>query len=106
MSASAALTARLLSIMEDSRDDPSITGACVSLDWTEFDLLIAALSRPAAPTCASTTNYPIMAERALRLITRNGIRDNEAIEMVTHLVDCAGLDYAKEAVEADDAVPF
>jgi hypothetical protein len=79
----------------------------VDFDSSEIDTMIDALLRPEVRhSCASTSNYPAMAERALRLIERNGIRESEAIEGITHLVDCAGLEHATKALEDDDAVPF
>ena len=107
MSETAPLATRLQDIAYRLRNDPELLGATIQIDRDETHLLIEALARPEVRhSCASTTNYSVMAERALRLIARNGIADGEAIEMVTHLVDCAGIDYAKDAVEVDDAVPF
>lgn len=79
----------------------------LSLNLGQVEILIEALNRPEVrQTCASTSNYPAMAERALRLIQRNRISESEAIEGITHLVDCAGLEHATKAVEDDDVVPF
>lgn len=107
MTAAADLLTRLKVAREDLGVGPGRATVPMDLYVNEVDLLIEALQRPEVrQSCASTSNYPIMAERALRLIARNGIRDGGGIELIDHLVDCAGLDYATAAVEGDDAVPF
>ncbi|HEV2747525.1 MAG TPA: hypothetical protein VGW34_09540 [Allosphingosinicella sp.] len=54
------------------------------------------------PSCA---DRKIMAERSLRIITSNRISSLEAMEMVHSLVDDAGADFARQAIEGLD-LPF
>ena len=105
MTAAADLLARLQAARATT--DSARVPANLDLAINEIDLLIDALQRPEVrQSCASTSNYPVMAERALRLISRNRVSDREAIEGITHLVDCAGLDYAQQDLEDGDDVPF
>lgn len=101
------LLARLRPARNELFAKPALGNVPIDFDVDELDRLIEALQRPEVrQSCASTSNYPVMAERALRLISRNRVSDNEAMETIANLVDSAGLDFAKEDVEDDDDVPF
>jgi len=107
MTADREIGARLQHARDELFNKPGLGNVPIDFDVDEIDRLIEALQRPEElQSCASTSNYPVMAERALRLVTRNRVSDSEAIEGICHLVDCAGFHYAKQAVEDDDAVPF
>jgi hypothetical protein len=55
--------------------------------------------------CETYTNYPELAERAVRIVAANKVSHPRAIELIVDLVENAGVDRAR-LLCLDDDVPF